>query len=92
MSIITKEIKPFLKNKIFLMIATKASQSEKTVLTLKKEIMSNTHVAPHMLTKWLDNTRQPELGQVAVIAQVLECSIEDLIEYEQPEPKAEDNQ
>jgi DNA-binding Xre family transcriptional regulator len=84
-------IKEFSKNKIYQVLLEKVGFDEKAAKDLKARISEATGESPKMLTYYLDNRKQPELGQVAVIAQVLECTIEDLIEYEQPEPKAEDN-
>lgn len=57
---------------------------EKGIQELKpgKEILDRLGVKIHTWNKWVENEKDPELVQLPVIAEFLNCSIADLIHQE----------
>jgi DNA-binding Xre family transcriptional regulator len=85
----SKDIKSFSKNKIYKVLMNKVIQSDKSPIDMYAALKKATNASNKQITYWMENLgNQPSLGQISVIAQVLECSIEDLIEYETAKPKA----
>jgi DNA-binding Xre family transcriptional regulator len=85
----SNNIKSFSGNTIYKTLLDKVVHSDKSVLDFYEEIKKATGASNKQITYWMKNKgNQPNLGQIAIIAQVLECTIEDLIEYETTKPQS----
>jgi transcriptional regulator with XRE-family HTH domain len=80
MPTLKKTLKHFEANKIQSRIYLEASKKNKKVEDIEDDIASAAGITRNRLTYYLNNTSQPDIKLFCTIAQVLECTIDDLIE------------
>jgi transcriptional regulator with XRE-family HTH domain len=77
---LTKNLKLFSRNKIQKRIYALAAEGDKEADQIERDLATALDFTHNKLTYYLNNTSQPSIQTFALIAQVLKCSIDDLIE------------
>lgn len=75
-----KKIKLFKANKIQNRIYLLAGKTNKSVEKIEEEIIKHTGITRNKLSYFQNNTSQPDIASFCLIAQILQCSIDDLIQ------------
>lgn len=78
----TKVLQAFTRNTIQQRIYAVAGKTGHDPEDIKNEIIEALDIKPNKLSYYLKNANQPDIKEFFLIAQVLECTMNDLIEPE----------